>query len=118
MKVMLLFPPNWTPTMPHLALPTLTAYLRGQGAEVIQRDLNVEIFDQILTRDHMKGVLNQLRNSYDRHGRSRQPRAGRPLPKPEVVQWALRRGPELLSQVENAKQIVRSEAFFDGPLGF
>jgi anaerobic magnesium-protoporphyrin IX monomethyl ester cyclase len=24
MKVMLVFPPNWTPTVPHLALPTLT----------------------------------------------------------------------------------------------
>ncbi len=117
MKVMLLFPPNWTPTMPHLALPTLTAYLRGQGAEVIQRDLNVEIFDQILTRDHMKGVISQLRSKFDSHGRSRQSSAGRAVPKPEVVQWALRRGPELLSQVENAKQIVRSEAFFDGPIG-
>ena len=30
MKVLLLFPPNWTPAMPHLALPTLTAYLRGE----------------------------------------------------------------------------------------
>ncbi len=45
MKVMLLFPPNWTPSMPHLALPTLTAYLRMRGVEVIQRDLNAEVFD-------------------------------------------------------------------------
>ncbi len=45
-KVMLLFPPNWTPTMPHLALPTLTAYLRQEGVAVLQRDLNVEVFDE------------------------------------------------------------------------
>ena len=51
MKVMLLFPPNWTPTMPHLALPTLTAYLRANGVEAIQRDLNLEVFDEILTRN-------------------------------------------------------------------
>ena len=38
-KVMLLFPPNWTPTMPHLALPTLAAYMRQNGVDVIQRDL-------------------------------------------------------------------------------
>jgi len=31
MKVMLLFPPNWNPAMPHLALPTLTAFLRAHG---------------------------------------------------------------------------------------
>jgi len=117
MKVMLLFPPNWTPTMPHLALPTLTAYLRGQGVEVIQRDLNVEVFDQILTREHMKGAIATLRQRYDQQGRRRQPLPGRPAPKPEVVQWALRRGPELLSQVEAAKATMRSEAFFDGPVG-
>ena len=40
MKIVLLFPPNWTPSMPHLALPTLTAFLREEGIEVIQRDLN------------------------------------------------------------------------------
>ena len=54
MKVMLLFPPNWTPSMPHLSLPTLTAYLRQHGIEVIQRDLNAEVFDEILTRKYMK----------------------------------------------------------------
>jgi len=117
MKVMLLFPPNWTPTMPHLALPTLTAYLRGQGVQVIQRDLNVEVFDQILTREYMQGAIAALRQRYDSHGRRRQPLPGRPAPKPDVVQWALRRGPELLTQVEAAKQTVRSEAFFDGPIG-
>ena len=53
MKVMLLFPPNWTPTMPHLALPTLTAYLRERGVEVLQRDLNLEVFDEILTQEYM-----------------------------------------------------------------
>lgn len=117
MKVMLLFPPNWTPTMPHLALPTLTAYLRGQGVAVIQRDLNVEVFDQILTREYMRGAVATLRQRYDHNGRCRQPLPGRPVPKPEVVQWALRRGPELINQVEGAKETVRSDAFFDGPLG-
>ena len=57
MKVMLLFPPNWTPSMPHLSLPTLTAYLRMYGIEVIQRDLNVEVFDEILTRRYIKNAV-------------------------------------------------------------
>ena len=42
---MLCFPPNWNPAMPHLALPTLTAFLRAHGVDVIQRDLNIEVFD-------------------------------------------------------------------------
>ena len=41
MKVLLVFPP-------HLALPALTAYLRTNGVEVIQRDLNAEVFDRSL----------------------------------------------------------------------
>ena len=60
-KVMLLFPPNWTPTMPHLALPTLAAYLRQNGVDVIQRDLNVEVFDEILSRRYLTAALGRLR---------------------------------------------------------
>lgn len=115
MKVMLLFPPNWTPTMPHLALPTLTAYLRGHGVQVIQRDLNVEVFDEILTREHLRGVVERLRADYGPYG-TRRPLRPR-TPAPETIQWALRNGPQLATQVEQAKGVVRSDAFFDGPIG-
>jgi len=54
MKVVLIFPPHWTPTMPHLALPALTSYLRSHGVEVVQRDLNLETFDQVLTRTYLR----------------------------------------------------------------
>ncbi|MCB0085042.1 MAG: cobalamin-dependent protein, partial [Caldilineaceae bacterium] len=117
MKVMLLFPPNWTPTMPHLALPTLTAYLRGQGIEVIQRDLNLEIFDDILTHQYMRNVLTTLRNRYGKSMPHQKHRNGTQTPPSEALQWAFTRGPQLANQVEHAKAIVRSEAFFDGPLG-
>ena len=30
LKTMLLFPPEWVPTAPYLALPSLTAVLRGK----------------------------------------------------------------------------------------
>ncbi len=59
MKAMLLFPPNWTPSMPHLALPSLTAYLRPRGVEVIQRDLNAEVFDHILTAGYLRASLER-----------------------------------------------------------
>lgn len=119
MKVMLLMPPNWTPTMPHLALPTLTAYLRGHGVEVIQRDLNLEVFDEILTRDYIKGAVERLRSEYSPPtgaGKGQRPRRPR-IPKPETIQWALRAGPTLAGQVESAKRVIRSDAFFDGPIG-
>ncbi len=108
--------------MPHLALPTLTAYLRGHGVEVIQRDLNLEIFDDILTHAHIRRVVTQLRNRYGSkeqspahrgpHGQTHSRR-----PKAEGIEWALTHGPQLANQVEQAKALIRSEAFFDGPLG-
>ncbi len=117
MKVMLLFPPNWTPTMPHLALPTLTAYLRTNGVEVIQRDLNIEVFDAILTESYMKKALNRVRQMYTPRGTLRPNQKARPTPTPQTVQWAIKQGPQLIKQVEGAKKIIRSDAFFDGPIG-
>jgi anaerobic magnesium-protoporphyrin IX monomethyl ester cyclase len=115
MKVMLLFPPHWTPAMPHLALPTLTAYLRAHDVEVIQRDLNIEVFDAILTRDYLKQTVTHLRQDYapqaERwHGRH-------VVPSRERLQWALDHGPTLADQIEDAVNVVRSGAFLDGPTG-
>jgi anaerobic magnesium-protoporphyrin IX monomethyl ester cyclase len=115
MKVMLLFPPNWNPAMPHLALPTLTAFLRGHGVEVIQRDLNVEVFDEVLTRRYVEGALARLRSDYGPRGDHR---PNRPLVAPrDMVAWALARGPQVAARVEQAKRTIRSAAFFDGPIG-
>lgn len=113
-RVMLLFPPNWTPTMPHLALPTLTAYLRAAGVEVIQRDLNVEVFDHILRRDYLLQTVERL----ERMAREPSQRAGGAVkPPPNRLQWALSHGRQLAHAVEKAADVLRSEAFFDGPVG-
>jgi len=45
LKTLLLFPPEWVPTAPYLALPSLTAVLRENGHEVIQKDVNIEMYD-------------------------------------------------------------------------
>ena len=118
---MLLFPPNWTPTMPHLALPTLAAYLRQNGVDVIQRDLNVEVFDEILSRRYLTAALARLRRMQDESKASAGP-VHRQMPKPERaspdrVSWALEAGPRLAKQVERAKAGIRSSAFYDGPIG-
>lgn len=99
--------------MPHLALPTLTAYLRGHGIDVIQRDLNATTFDDILTHDHVMHSLNRLREDYGADA-SRHPKNRRGIPQREHVQWALKEGKRLAREVEEAKAIIRSEQFFDG----
>jgi hypothetical protein len=115
MRVMLLFPPNWTPAMPHLALPTLTAFLRGHGVAVTQRDLNIEVFDEVLTRRHIEGALERLRAEYGPRG-DRRPRRAVAAPS-ELVARALRLGPQVAAEVEQAKRTIKSAAFFDGPQG-
>ena len=110
MKVMLLFPPHWTPAMPHLALPTLTAYLRANGVEVMQRDLNLEVFDQVLNRAYLEGAVDHLRRD---DGSGATPRPAQR----EAVQWALAHGPQLAAQVEAAAEVMRGERFLDGPAG-
>ncbi len=115
MKVMLLFPPNWNPAMPHLALPTLTAFLRGHGVDVVQRDLNIEVFDEVLTSRHVKAALAQLRHIYGPRGHHRP--AGRVAAPHELVAWALSHGAQVAARVEQAKRTMRSPAFFDGPVG-
>ncbi len=87
--------------MPHLALPTLTAYLRRHGIEVIQRDLNVEFFDTLLTRANLESTLAHLREASRR----------RVL---RLAPTALAEGAQLAARVEDAKAIFRSPAFFDG----
>ena len=52
-KVMLLFPPEWVPTAPYLALPSLTAVLREAGHTVIQRDINIEMYDHFFTTEFL-----------------------------------------------------------------
>lgn len=100
MKVMLLFPPHWFPAMPHLALPTLTAYLRAHGLEVLQRDLNAEVFARVLTRGYLLQAVERLRDDYGPHASRRPARAA--LPPRERVQWALAEGPRLAAEVEGA----------------
>jgi anaerobic magnesium-protoporphyrin IX monomethyl ester cyclase len=115
MKALLLFPPNWNPAMPHLALPTLSAFLRGHGVEVTQRDLNIEVFDELLSRRAVEGALARLRQQYGPRGERRPARPA--LAPRDLVASAMARGPKIAAQVERAKRTLRSPAFFDGPLG-
>jgi anaerobic magnesium-protoporphyrin IX monomethyl ester cyclase len=115
MKVMLVFPPQWTPAMPHLALPALTSYLRAHGVQVIQRDANLDLYDSVLTRRYVEQAVAHLRQDYGAHA-NRTP-LRRSLPGRERVQWALAHGAEIASRVEAAVTVMRSPAFLSAPAG-
>jgi radical SAM superfamily enzyme YgiQ (UPF0313 family) len=110
-KIILLFPPYWTPAMPHLALPALSSCLRSHGVEVIQRDVNLEVFERVLTRGYLEASLARLREF------SRRPAASGASAPRECLRWALAEGPKLAAEVEQAVAVMRSPAFLDGPTG-
>ncbi|XUW99543.1 MAG: PqqD family peptide modification chaperone [Dehalogenimonas sp.] len=64
MKVLLIFPPQFTPFRPHLGLPSITAYLRSHQIDVTQRDLNVETYDLILSKEYLLSLGANLTEQF------------------------------------------------------
>lgn len=112
MRVMLIFPPGWMPYAPYLALPRLTAYLRRQGHEVIQRDLNLEAYVTMLDPAFLQEALDDVQEKLESMPPGQKP--------PGQVVHPLRLvaagGDHLVSEVEGLVDFYRSEAFFADPL--
>lgn len=65
MKILLLYPPQWTPNSPYLALPLLSAQLKKYGYETKIRDINIEFFNFVLTKDNLRGCFAEAKSFYD-----------------------------------------------------
>jgi hypothetical protein len=116
MKVMLIFPPDWFPSEPYLSLPSLTAVLRQAGHQVMQKDVNLEMWDWYFSEDFLKKVLRKVPQQLDR---LRKLAKKRDLEEWEQdLQLALcdvtrQRIDDLIKKAERAKAIVRGEVFYD-----
>jgi radical SAM superfamily enzyme YgiQ (UPF0313 family) len=116
-KVMLVFPPDWYPSEPYLSLPTLTAFLREAGHEVVQKDVNLEMYDWFFSGDFLRRVLKKVPQQLDRLKKIAR---DRDLTDAEVeLQLALcdcsrSRIGDLIEKAEEAKRIVRTPEFYDG----
>ncbi len=64
MKLLLLFPPQWVPYQPHLALPSLAAFLKANGVDVVQEDLNLESYEYFLTRKYLRALKPRLEDMF------------------------------------------------------
>ncbi|PIQ97223.1 MAG: radical SAM protein [Nitrospinae bacterium CG11_big_fil_rev_8_21_14_0_20_56_8] len=115
MKTALVFPPQWYPSQPYLALPTLAAYLEDKGLEVDQYDFNIETYDRMLTRSFLEQCVRQIQTRLSSPARTAEDHEVRPvyrqiLGDPEYLE-------SILSGVEDAKAVLRDEArFFQFPL--
>ncbi|GJL51738.1 B12-binding domain-containing radical SAM protein [Candidatus Nitrospira salsa] len=115
-KVMLVFPPDWFPSEPYLSLPTLTAFIRAAGHDVVQKDVNLEMYDWYFSEDFLRRVLKRVPQQLDRLKKLSRVRD---LTEAEVdLQIALcectrNRIGELAEKAEDAKRIVRSPDLYD-----
>ena len=116
MKVMLIFPPDWYPSEPYLSLPSLTAVLRAAGHQVVQKDINLEMYDWYFSGEFLRRVLKKVPQQLDR---LRKLSRSQELTQAEQdLQMALcdltrERIAQLTAKAEKAKQIVRGPEFYD-----
>jgi len=116
LKAMLLFPPEWVPTAPYLALPSLTAVLRQNGHEVMQKDVNIEMYDHFFTDTFLIWVMARM--STQRSALAARAKTGGLTEREEAQKACLDAAAavdviELAERAEQAKRITRSEDFYD-----
>lgn len=110
MKTALIFPPQWYPSQPYLALPTLTAYMQAKGHEVDGFDFNIESYDIFLSRDYLAQCVDKIRQRLSAPAQSRDENEVK-----QVYRQIL--GDEeylesILAEVEDAKNVLRDEDLF------
>ncbi len=116
LKTMLLFPPEWVPTAPYLALPSLTAVLRQAGHEVVQRDVNIEMYDLFFSDSFLvwvkarMGMQLRLLEAKEQAGWLTDQEQGQKAALQAEAETDL---VDLIERAESAKRIVRCEEFYD-----
>ena len=60
MKHLLIFPPDWLPSDPYLSLPSLASVLRPAGHDLVQMDVNVEMYDLFFSRRFLEHVAPRI----------------------------------------------------------
>ena len=113
-KVMLIFPPEWVPTAPYLALPSLAAVLRQNGIDTVLKDINVEMYDHIFTPGFLLFVKSKIQ---DRFKELKQNAANLSAEDAELKQMLSDyQHIDLdyhIQKVSRAKEIMRSEEFYE-----
>ena len=110
MKTALLFPPQWYPSQPYLALPTLKAHLESRGHEVDQFDLNIECYDIFLSREYLERCVEIIKRRLADPTRSIEDQEVKSIYKDILSDSAFLES--VLNEVEDAKNVLRDENRF------
>jgi anaerobic magnesium-protoporphyrin IX monomethyl ester cyclase len=101
------------PEMSYLSLPSLTAALRAAGHHPVQRDLNLESLDALLSEDFQRHCFARIEHALDELEAA--PRLERGLlARYESLVRAIARGPQFLARFPDALRTTRAaELAFD-----
>jgi hypothetical protein len=110
MKTALVFPPQWYPSQPYLALPTLKAYLETKGHEVDQFDFNVESYDLFLSRNYLEHCVDKIQSRLIKPVKSYEDREAEPVHRQILEDTSYLE--TILSEINDAKQVLRDEERF------
>ena len=113
-KVMLIFPPEWVPTAPYLALPSLAAVLRQNNIETVLKDINVEMFDHFFTPGFLLFIKGKIQDRFKALKNQRGPLS----PEDTEIKQMLDDYQRIdldhhIEKVTRAKIIMRSEEFYE-----
>ena len=113
---MLIFPPDWYPSKPYLSLPTLTAFLRKAGHCVIQKDVNLEMYDWFFSDKCLNMVLERVTRQKEILNSTLKERAlfGEELKLNQILsECTSLHITNLTEKAESAKAIIRSKEFYN-----
>lgn len=94
MKIKLVVPPIGDITSPYLSIACLDAFLKKQGLDAEQYDMNLEVFDYIFSKEYLSLCLEEMKAKNKKSS------------KLEMVQY-------LVDNIEECKNTLRSEAGLD-----
>ncbi len=61
MDILLLFPPQWMPTSPYFALPSLLGQLKAEGYNAKAIDLNIKFYNDILQKEKILSAIEEAK---------------------------------------------------------
>lgn len=107
-KIILLFPPVFQPFQPYLSLPSLTAFLKREGYKVIQKDINIEAYETLLTKKMLQRSYKNILKRFI------ELRYKKPLSFNEQKEYLLllkviSNAPYIINNIEKFKDVLRDQ---------
>ena len=110
MKTALIFPPQWYPSQPYLALPTLKAHLESKGHEVDQFDFNIECYEVFLSHEYLTHCVEIVRQRLSAPAYRTDEQEVKTVYRDILADTGFL--DSVLNEVEDAKNVMRDEERF------